>query len=169
MLFRSTPFSDNQNLQNLLMFTAAKADKARVMDYIHRLDNFSADDISNICIEVGLHEEAFEVYKKIGNKEAAVNVLVEHVVSIDRAQAYAEEVDVPAVWSRVAKAQLDGLRVSDSIDSYIKAEDPKNYEEVIEIAVAAGKNEELIKFLRMARKTLRERSEERRVGKECPV
>ncbi|KAJ4296171.1 Clathrin heavy chain [Collariella sp. IMI 366227] len=156
IVLEPSPFSDNQNLQNLLIFTAAKADKARVMDYIHRLDNFSSDEIANVCIEVGLHEEAFEVYKKIDNKEAAVNVLVEHVVSIDRAQAYAEEVDIPQVWSKVAKAQLDGLRVSDSIDSYIKAEDPKNYEEVIEIAVAAGKNEELIKFLRMARKTLRE-------------
>ncbi|KAK4648246.1 Clathrin heavy chain [Podospora bellae-mahoneyi] len=156
IVLEPSPFSDNPNLQNLLMFTAAKADKARVMDYIHRLDNFSADEISNVCIEVGLFEEAFEVFKKIDNKEAAVNVLVEHVVSIDRAQAYAEEVDIPQVWSRVAKAQLDGLRVSDSIESYIKAEDPKNYEEVIEIAVAAGKNEELIKYLRMARKTLRE-------------
>ncbi|AEO66194.1 88878c0b-bf59-4b83-8599-8676777a870a [Thermothielavioides terrestris] len=156
IVLEPSPFSDNQNLQNLLMFTAAKADKARVMDYIHRLDNFSADEIAHVCIEVGLHEEAFEVYKKIDNKEAAVNVLVEHIVSIDRAQAYAEEVDIPQVWSKVAKAQLDGLRVSDSIDSYIKAEDPKNYEEVIEIAVAAGKNEELIKYLRMARKTLRE-------------
>lgn len=156
IVLEPSPFSDNQNLQNLLMFTAAKADKARVMDYIHRLDNFSAGEISNVCIEVGLFEEAFEVFKKIDNKEAAVNVLVEHVVSIDRAQAYAEEVDIPQVWSKVAKAQLDGLRVSDSIESYIKAEDPKNYEEVIEIAVAAGKNEELIKYLRMARKTLRE-------------
>lgn len=156
IVLEPSPFSDNQNLQNLLMFTAAKADKARVMDYIHRLDKFSPDEIANVCIEVGLFEEAFEVYKKIDNKEAAVNVLVEHVVSIDRAQAYAEEVDIPQVWSKVAKAQLDGLRVSDSIDSYIKAEDPKNYEEVIEIAVAAGKNEELIKYLRMARKTLRE-------------
>jgi len=27
----------------------------------------------------------------------------------------------------VAKAQLDGLRISDSIESYIKADDPKNY------------------------------------------
>ncbi|KAL2270263.1 hypothetical protein VTJ83DRAFT_2447 [Remersonia thermophila] len=156
IVLEPSPFSDNQNLQNLLVFTAAKADKARVMDYIHRLDNFSPDEIANVCIEVGLFEEAFEVYKKIDNKEAAVNVLVEHVVSIDRAQAYAEEVDVPQVWSKVAKAQLDGLRVSDSIDSYIKADDPKNYAEVIEIAVAAGKNEELIKYLRMARKTLRE-------------
>lgn len=156
IVLEPSPFSDNQNLQNLLLFTAAKADKARVMDYIHRLDGFSADEIATVCIEVGLFEEAFEVFKKIDNKEAAVNVLVEHVVSIDRAQAYAEEVDIPQVWSRVAKAQLDGLRVSDSIDSYIKAEDPRNYEEVIEIAVAAGKNEELVKYLRMARKTLRE-------------
>jgi len=156
IVLEPTPFSDNESLQNLLLFTAAKADKARVMDYIHRLDKFTPADIASICIDVGLYEEAFEVFKKIDDKEAAVNVLVEHVVSIDRAQAYAEEVDIPQVWSKVAKAQLDGLRVSDSIESYIKAEDPKNYLEVIEIAVAAGKNEELIKYLRMARKTLRE-------------
>ncbi|KAK2757809.1 clathrin heavy chain [Colletotrichum kahawae] len=156
IVLEPSPFSDNANLQNLLLFTAAKADKGKVMDYIHRLDNFSAPDIASACIDVGLHEEAFEIFKKTGDKTAAVNVLVENVVSIDRAQAYAEEVDLPEVWSKVAKAQLDGLRVSDSIESYIKAEDPKNYEEVIETAVRAGKDEDLVKYLRMARKTLRE-------------
>ena len=156
IVLEPSPFSDNKSLQNLLMYTAAKADKARVMDYIHRLDGYDAEDIANSCIEVGLHEEAFEIYKKIGNNEAAVNVLVEHVVSIDRAQAFADQVDLPEVWSKVAKAQLDGLRVSDSIDSYIKANDPRNHEEVIEIAVRAAKNEELVKYLYMARKSLRE-------------
>ncbi|KAI5459806.1 hypothetical protein BGZ63DRAFT_425756 [Mariannaea sp. PMI_226] len=156
IVLEPSPFSDNQNLQNLLMFTAAKADKARVMDYIHKLDGYNADDIAIACIEVGLFEEAFEIYKKADNKSAAVNVLIEHIVSIDRAQAYAEEVDLPEVWSKVAKAQLDGLRVSDGIESYIKAADPSNYLEVIEIATHAGKNEDLVKFLRMARKTLRE-------------
>ncbi|KFA62831.1 hypothetical protein S40285_03810 [Stachybotrys chlorohalonatus IBT 40285] len=156
IVLEPSPFSDNQNLQNLLMFTAAKADKSRVLDYIHKLDNYDADEIATSCIDVGLHEEAFEIYKKADNKSAAVNVLVENIVSIDRAQAYAEEVDLPDVWSKVAKAQLDGLRVSDAIESYIKAEDPRNYLEVIEIATHAGKNEDLVKFLRMARKTLRE-------------
>ncbi|KAL8349464.1 hypothetical protein RB598_005038 [Gaeumannomyces tritici] len=156
IVLEPSPFSDNQNLQNLLMFTAAKADKSRVMDYIHRLDGFNPQEISEVCINVGLYEEAFEIFKKIDDKTSAVNVLVEHVVSIDRAQAYAEDVDIPEVWSKVAKAQLDGLRVTDSIESYIKAEDPKNYAEVIEIATHAGKNEDLVKYLRMARKTLRE-------------
>ncbi|KEZ46366.1 putative clathrin heavy chain [Scedosporium apiospermum] len=156
IVLEPSPFSDNQNLQNLLMFTAAKADKGRVMDYIHRLDGFSAPDIASACIDVGLYEEAFEIFKKTGDNSGAVKVLVDNVVSIDRAQAFAEEVDLAEVWSTVAKAQLDGLRVSDAIESYIKAEDPKNYEEVIEIAVRAGKDADLIKFLRMARKTLRE-------------
>ncbi|KOS19635.1 putative clathrin heavy chain [Escovopsis weberi] len=156
IVLEPSPFSDNQNLQNLLMFTAAKADKARVMDYVHKLDNYNADEIATACIDVGLYEESFEIYKKADNKSAAVNVLIEHVVSIDRAQGYAEEVDLPEVWSKVAKAQLDGLRVSDSIESYIKAQDPQNFAEVIEIATHAGKNEDLVKYLRMARKTLRE-------------
>ncbi|KAK3062806.1 Clathrin heavy chain, partial [Teratosphaeriaceae sp. CCFEE 6253] len=40
--------------------------------------------------------------------------------------------------------------------SYIRAQDPSNFNEVIEIGTHSGKNEDLIKYLRMARKTLRE-------------
>ncbi|KAF3056441.1 putative clathrin heavy chain [Daldinia childiae] len=156
IVLEPSPFNDNPSLQNLLILTAARADKGRVMDYIHRLDSFNPDECAQLCIDVGLHEEAFEIYKKVGNKTAAVEVLVEHVVSIDRASAFAEDVDVPEVWSRVAKAQLDGLRVADAIESYIRAQDPRNYLEVIEVATHAGKDEELVKYLRMARKTLRE-------------
>lgn len=156
IILEPSPFSDNTSLQNLLMLTAAKADKSRLMDYIHQLNEFSADEIAQMCISVGLYEEAFEIYKKVENHLAATNVLVENIVSIDRAQEYAERVELPEVWSKVAKAQLDGLRVSDSIESYIRAGDPSNYAEVIETATRAGKDEDLIKYLKMARKTLRE-------------
>lgn len=156
IILEPSPFSDNTSLQNLLMLTAAKADKSRLMDYIHQLNEFSADEIAEMCTSVGLYEEAFEIYKKVNNHLAAVNVLVENIVSIDRAQEFAERVELSEVWSKVAKAQLDGLRVTDSIESYIRAEDPSNYREVIETATHAGKDEDLVKFLRMARKTLRE-------------
>ncbi|CAG8909320.1 unnamed protein product [Penicillium egyptiacum] len=156
IILEPSPFSDNTSLQNLLMLTAAKADKSRLMDYIHQLNEFSADEIAEMCISVGLYEEAFEIYKKVNNYLAAVNVLVENIVSIDRAQEFAERVELSEVWSKVAKAQLDGLRVTDSIESYIRAEDASNYHEVIETATHAGKDEDLVKFLRMARKTLRE-------------
>ncbi|QIW98006.1 hypothetical protein AMS68_003524 [Peltaster fructicola] len=156
IVLEPSTFSDNANLQNLLMLTAAKSDRGRVANYIQQLNNYSPDDIAQQCIEVGMFEEAFLIYKKDGNHAAATDVLVDHVVSIDRAQEYAEQVELPDVWSKVAKAQLDGLRVSDSIESYIKAQNPSNYNEVIEVATHAGKDDDLIKFLRMARKTLRE-------------
>ena len=156
IILEPSPFSDNGSLQNLLMLTAAKADKGRLMEYIHQLSAYNAEEIANMCISVGLFEEAFEIYKKQDDHIAAANVLVDHIVSIDRAQEYAERVELPEVWSKVAKAQLDGLRVSDSIESYIRAQDPGNYNEVIDIATHAGKDEDLIKYLRMARKTQRE-------------
>jgi len=156
IILEPTTFSDNPSLQNLLMLTAAKSDRGRMMHYISALDQYTPEDIAQQCIEVGMFEEAFEIYKKDSQDVEAVNVLIEHIVSIDRAQEYADRVDTPAVWSRVAKAQLDGLRVTDSIDSYIRAGDPTNFLEVIEIAEHAAKNEDLIRFLRMARKTLRE-------------
>jgi clathrin heavy chain len=156
IILEPSAFSDHPSLQNLLIFTAAKADKARVMNYIQQLSNYTPDEVTSMLIEVGMHEEAFEVYKKDNNHTDAAKVLVEHVMSIDRAQEYADRVDTPEVWSIVAKAQLDGLRVPDSIESYIRAGDPSNYNEVIEIATSAGKDEDLVKYLRMARKTLRE-------------
>lgn len=156
IILEPSPFSDNGSLQNLLMLTAAKADKGRLMDYIHQLSAYNGEEIANMCISVGLFEEAFEIYKKEDNHTAATHVLVEHIVSIDRAQEYAERVELPEVWSKVAKAQLDGLRIGDAIESYIRAEDPSNHIEVIDIATHAGKDEELIKYLRMARKTQRE-------------
>jgi len=46
---------------------------------------------------------------------------------------------------------LDVFRVP---DSYIKAEDPLNYAEVIEIANRAGQQDDLVRYQRVARKTL---------------
>jgi len=41
-------------------------------------------------------------------------------------------------------------------DSYIKAEDPTNFVEVIELANRAGKHDDLVRYLQMARRSLRE-------------
>ena len=41
-------------------------------------------------------------------------------------------------------------------NSYIKTGDPSNFLEVIEIANRAGKQDDLVRYLQMARKTLRE-------------
>ena len=156
IILEPSPFSDNGSLQSLLMLTAAKADKGRVMEYIHQLSAYNTEEIANMCVSQGMFEEAFEIHKKQDDHVAATNVLVEHIVSIDRAQEYAERVEIPEVWSKVAKAQLDGLRIGDAIESYIRADDPSNHGEVIEYATSAGKDEELVKYLRMARKTQRE-------------
>jgi len=156
IILEPSTFSDNGNLQNLLMLTAAKSDRGRVAGYIQTLDAYSPEDIAQQCLDVGMHEEAFLIYKKANQHVDAANVLIDHVVSIDRAQEYADQVDLPEVWSKVGKAQLDGLRVTDSIESYVRAQDPANFEEVISIGTHAGKDEDLIRYLRMARKTLRE-------------
>lgn len=156
IILEPSPFSDNSSLQNLLMLTAAKADKGRLMDYIHQLTAYNPDEIAAMCVDQGLFEEAFEIFKKQDKHKAATDVLVDHIVSIDRAQEYAERVELPEVWSKVAKAQLDGLRIGDSIESYIRAGDPSNHNEVIDSATRAGKDDELVKYLRMARKTERE-------------
>ncbi|KAJ2335035.1 Clathrin heavy chain, partial [Coemansia sp. RSA 2681] len=156
IILEDTPFSNNNNLQNLLILTAVKAEPTRVADYIERLSNYDAPDIAEICINNGLHEEAFNIFKRFEVNTEAIGVLIDHVGSLDRAYEYAERCDQAEVWSRLGRAQLEGLRIKDSIDSYVRADDPSNYAEVIDVASHAGKFDDLVRFLLMARKKVRE-------------
>lgn len=86
----SSVFSDHRNLQNLLILTAIKADRTRVMEYINRLDNYDAPDIANIAINNELYEEAFAIFKKFDVNTSAIQVLIEQVGNLDRAYEFAE-------------------------------------------------------------------------------
>ncbi|XP_039266520.2 clathrin heavy chain 1 [Styela clava] len=149
-------FSDHRNLQNLLILTAIKADKTRVMEYINRLDNYDAPDIANIAIQNELFEEAFAIFKKFDVNTSAISVLIEHVNNLDRAYEFAERCNEPTVWSQLAQAQLNAGMVKEAIDSYIKADDPSMYMEVVEAAGGSGNWEDLVRYLQMARKKSRE-------------
>uniref|UniRef100_A0A452TKQ8 Clathrin heavy chain n=1 Tax=Ursus maritimus TaxID=29073 RepID=A0A452TKQ8_URSMA len=148
-------FSEHRNLQNLLILTAIKADRTRVMDYISRLDNYDAPDIANIAVSSALYEEAFAIFRKFDVNASAIQVLIEHIGNLDRAYEFAERCNEPAVWSQLARAQLQKDLVKEAIDSYIRADDPSSYLEVVQ---AASRNnwEDLVKFLQMARKKGRE-------------
>ncbi|KAG0165695.1 hypothetical protein DFQ28_008457 [Apophysomyces sp. BC1034] len=156
IVLENSAFSDNKTLQNLLIFTAVKADASRVMDYISRLDNFDASDVAEVCIGENLYEEAFAIFKKHNVNANAVDVLIEKIGDLDRGYEFAERCDQPDVWSKLAKAQLDNMRIKDAIDSYIRANDTSNYMEVTRNATLDGKYEDLVRYLQMARKNSRE-------------
>lgn len=149
-------FSDHRNLQNLLILTAIKADRTRVMEYINRLDNYDAPDIANIAISSELYEEAFAIFKKFDVNTSAIQVLIDHVKNLDRAYEFAERCNEPGVWSQLAKAQLQQGMVKEAIDSFIKANDPSAYMDVVETAHRTESWEDLVRYLQMARKKARE-------------
>ncbi|XP_077996054.1 clathrin heavy chain 1 isoform X2 [Glandiceps talaboti] len=156
IVLENSVFCDHRNLQNLLILTAIKADRTRVMEYINRLDNYDAPDIANIAIGSELYEEAFAIFKKFDVNTSAIQVLIEHVKNLDRAYEFAERCNEPAVWSQLARAQLNEGMVKEAIDSYIKANDPSTYMEVVEAASTHGNWEDLVKYLQMARKKARD-------------
>jgi clathrin heavy chain len=156
VLDESSVFRDHRNLQNLLILTAVKADQTRVMEYINRLDNYDAPDLATICIGSELFEEAFSIFRKYDVNTSAIEVLIVNIRNLDRAYEFAERCNQPAVWSLLAKAQLDGIMVKEAIDSYIKADDPSTYTEVIQAANAQSNFEDLVRYLQMARKKTRE-------------
>ena len=168
IVLQGSDFSNNKNLQNLLILTAIRAEKSKVMEYINRLDNFDGPDIAKIACseEHELFEEGFTIYTKfakhssgeeqVGHNVAAVEVLVDNIKDLERAKEFAERVNVPPVWSKLAAAQLSQNLVSPAIDSYIKAGDASDYNNVINVADGQEAFEDLVKYLKMVRKNIKE-------------
>lgn len=73
-------------------------------------------------------------------------MLIEHIGNLDRAYEFAERCNEPAVWSQLAKAQLQKGLVKEAIDSYIKADDPSAYMEVVQAADTSGTQNDLTKL-----------------------
>lgn len=151
-------FHNNRNLQNLLILTAIKADSKRVMDYLNRLNNFDGPDIAKIAVseQYELYEEAFFIYKKFERGEDAINVLIDNLDAISRAAEFASYWDKPEVWSILGQALTADGQITEAIDAFLKANDTKHFEDVIEAAVSAGKFDDLIRFLLMARTNIRD-------------
>ncbi|PVU92092.1 hypothetical protein BB561_004043 [Smittium simulii] len=156
LLFGTSDFTGNKNLENLLILTAIQSEPSKVNDYIRRLNYYDASDIAQICLKNGLFEEALLIYKKNNNLAEAVGVLVDHIKNLDRAYEFAEQEDNPEVWVRLARAQLKDNKVSESIASYIRANNPNDYLQVIQCAQKEKKYNELIRYLTMARLKIRE-------------
>ena len=115
IVLENSAFNDNRNLQNLLILTAIKADKSKVMDYISRLNNFDFLDIAGIAVGAELFEEAFTIYKKNNVNDMAISVLLDNLNNLDRAYEFAERLNQPEVWTRLAKAQLAAAHVKEAI------------------------------------------------------
>ncbi|CAJ0640965.1 541_t:CDS:10 [Entrophospora sp. SA101] len=135
LIFENTTFNDQKTLQILLILTAIKADKTKVMSFVNKLNNFDTPEAADIAIKTSLYEEAFAIYKKCNEHINAINMLVEHIASLDRAAKFAEKCDIIEVWSRLAKAQIT--------DPYIHADDPSNFLEIISIVSQTEKYEDL--------------------------
>lgn len=156
IVLEESPFSSNSNLQNLLMVSAIKYDTSRVSSYIEKLEKYDPEEIGTLCVENDLNEEAFEIYNTHELYSKAMKVILDNMMSLDRGLEYASKVDKSDLWSQLGEAQLNGLRVSEAIESYTKAEDPSNYDNVIDIAEHSEKYDDLLTYLHMARKTLKE-------------
>jgi clathrin heavy chain len=160
IVLHNSDFAQYKKLQNLLIITAIKSDKGRVMDYINRLDNYDGPQIAKIAIgePYQLYEEALAIYRKKNLNLDAIEVLLDYIQNIQRATDFAEKVNQPEVWSRLGNAYLDKFMVNEAIDCYMKAKDTSQFLRVINITenepdneAKEGKYENLVKYLLMIR------------------
>jgi clathrin heavy chain len=156
IVLQNSAFNNNPNLQNLLILTAIKADKTRVMDYINRLDAFNGPEVGEIAVGNELYEEAFAIFKKFDLHLDAMKVLLECLESIERGLEYAQRVDTPEVWSQLAKAQLAAGDVGAAVAAYIKAGDSSDHGDVIDVAKRCDDYEALVSYLVMVRKKVKD-------------
>ncbi|KAA8492928.1 Clathrin heavy chain 1 [Porphyridium purpureum] len=149
-------FAKNRNLQNLLILTSIKTEKDRAMEYIKKLENYDGNDIAQICLGAELYEEAFTIFSRFNKYDEAVGVILDEMNDFPRAEAFAEKLDRPEVWSRLGKAQLKKRdMVGKGVTSLLRAKDPGPYESVIhackDFEPDAATYDAIIKYLKFAR------------------
>ena len=86
-------------------------------DFIHRLDNFDGPKIAEIALDDDhrLYEEAFEIYKKFDLPDKAKDVLLNRISDIDRAQEFAEQLQITSRWKKLASTQLDNWPINTEV------------------------------------------------------
>merc|ERR1719460_563297 len=158
IVLHNSDFSHHKNLQNLLILTAIKSDKTRVMDYINRLDNYDGPTIAKVALGApyNLYEEAFLIYKKCNLNSEAMDTLLTNIESLERAQEFAARINDATVWYKLGKAQLEAGSIPEAIESYLKAENAQDYAEVIQKAESEEHYTELTKYLLMARSKIKD-------------
>lgn len=161
IVLHSREFSGFKKLQNLLIITAIKTKKERVMDYINKLDNYDGLNIAEVAVkeEYKLYEEAFTIYKKMDRHVEATKVLLDKVENIERAAEYADRVNLTEVHSLLAGKYLETQQLVPAIDAFLKAEDSSRFMEVIILnrEISEREDEKLLRFLDMARSVKKER------------
>ncbi|XP_052824427.1 clathrin heavy chain 1 [Octopus bimaculoides] len=110
-------------------------------------------NLQNLLILTAIKADLFSAENK---HQQTTDVLIDHVANLDRAYEFAERCNDPAVWTQLGRAQLSSSMVKEAIDSFIKADDPSQYMEVVNVASSNNSWEDLVKFLQMARKKARE-------------
>ena len=78
-------------MQILLILTAIKVDKTRVMNCFNRRDSNDGPETAKIAHgdRYHLHEEAFLIYKKCSRNSDAMDTLLTNNESLERAQEFA--------------------------------------------------------------------------------
>lgn len=66
------------------------------------------------------------------------------------------QVDEPGVWTELGHAQLDGGAVNEAIASYLRSGDSSRYKDVIARSQEANAHGDLVKYLLMVRKKVKE-------------
>ena len=74
--------------------------------------------------------------------------------------------DEPGVWTELAHAQLEAGAVNDAIASYLRSGDSSRYLDVIARSQQANAHGDLVKYLLMVRKKVKESKVRRRMSAE---
>lgn len=103
-----------------------------------------------------MYDEALVIFKKFNEPVEAIRVLLYNLDNLKGASEYAEKTNKPEVFSELGKAQLDQQALIPAIEAFIKANDASMFERVIFLAQSQNEYGELVNFLLMARKTIKD-------------
>eukprot|EP00924_Labyrinthula_sp_SR-Ha-C_P001550 maker-scaffold_18-snap-gene-1.5-mRNA-1 protein AED:0.42 eAED:0.42 QI:0/0/0/0.66/1/1/3/0/1799 len=165
------------SLENLLLLTAVKTRREKVMYYIKVLKTYDGENIAEACLNQAepLTEEALEIYINKNLNVKAMEVIIDYLNDVERAVDFAKSLNFIGntfdndlerrqekkdVLSVLARHLHQKGEIKEALTYYIEAANPAHFAPLITSTKELNQEEVyavLVEFLQMARKKQKEK------------
>ncbi|SIO73338.1 clathrin, heavy polypeptide [Babesia microti strain RI] len=145
LILSKSNFSDNRNLQNLLLVTALREKSDKLETYIDVCTNCDVNQVAKLALELDEVDHALNLYIRSGNMAEAVRVLLDKG-DLDGAAKLADQVDDRLIYGCVAQSFLP-IDLTLAVDYFSKSGDPSYYSAIVDACKEKNDYVNLIRYL----------------------
>ncbi|KAL0237254.1 hypothetical protein PCE1_000651 [Barthelona sp. PCE] len=131
VILRPTVFSDNEDLQTLLMGYAINNKSDSIMEYVETMDKYNIGKISKLAIKANLFEEAFRMNVRFERYQDALKILLKNIEDYERALEFVQKYNEVEHHKILGAYQIKRGLLIDAVSSFLLINEVDFFNEIV--------------------------------------